>query len=259
MYRSIALLLFFLSALNGFTPASHSPRRVDYASLSSFPVPVGLSLSPDGKLLLLTTFGPSAQTGQPGIQHLLMDTLGQNRRLLPPDLSSPRFSRAEGLLYALSEHEGASWLTRIDPITLATQRLHPLPEEAGDILLLPDGSGLLYTRKIQITNPRRPGPRPHSGLTYDGLLMRVYNRWNDGKVNHIFLHRFSGRSDLDLTPGPHSAPTTHMGSEQDWDLSPDGRTLTYVSNTDPVKALSTNNDIHLVHLDGSGHQVLSTS
>src|SRR5262249_6983735 len=54
----------------------------------------------------------------------------------------------------------------------------------------------------------------------------------------------------DLTPGDHDVPPFHLGGQDMYAISPDGKELAYTSNIDEVGATSTNNEIFVVPMNG---------
>jgi hypothetical protein len=50
----------------------------------------------------------------------------------------------------------------------------------------------------------------------------------------------------DLTPGDHDVPPFHLGGQDMYAISPDGREVAYTSNIHEVEATSTNSDIFVV-------------
>jgi dipeptidyl aminopeptidase/acylaminoacyl peptidase len=78
-----------------------------------------------------------------------------------------------------------------------------------------------------------------------GLMFRVWDSWRDGKRSHVFMHRPGTSEFTDLTPGEFDTPPLDLGGSQDYLFSADGNWFGYVKNTDPVVAISTNNDVFL--------------
>ena len=54
----------------------------------------------------------------------------------------------------------------------------------------------------------------------------------------------------DLTPGDYDTPPFSLGGQDDYAFSPDGQEVCYTSNHDPVPAISTNNDLWIVSVNG---------
>ncbi|MCK4836396.1 MAG: S9 family peptidase, partial [Candidatus Aminicenantes bacterium] len=86
------------------------------------------------------------------------------------------------------------------------------------------------------------------------LMYRVWNQWRDGKRSHVFLYDTFQKTIVDLTPGDFDTPPLDLGGKQDFVFSPDGKWFAYVKNTDPMVAISTNNDIFLKQLHSQEEQ-----
>ncbi len=100
---------------------------------------------------------------------------------------------------------------------------------------------------------------PLSVHVADNLLYRHWTAWRDGKYTHLLLiDPHSGEVVRDLTPGAFDSPTFSLG-DRGFDLSPEGTEICYVSNHDSVPATSTNADLWIVPLDGSGEAVNITA
>src|SRR5207249_1403897 len=63
----------------------------------------------------------------------------------------------------------------------------------------------------------------------------------------------------DLTPGDHDVPPFHLGGQDMYAISPDGKEVAYTSNIDEVEATSTNNEIFVVPISGGMAKKISTS
>ena len=88
----------------------------------------------------------------------------------------------------------------------------------------------------------------------DGLLYRHWTEWKDGKRTHIFLAAVETGEIRDLTPGNADSPPFQLGGPPQYDISPDGSVLVFSSNHDKDPASSTNSDLWLLPLSGSGAQ-----
>src|SRR5438093_839993 len=125
-------------------------------------------------------------------------------------------------------------------------------------------------------------------LIFTHLLYRHWNAYKEGKRTHLFVVPIDGcvgtaasavqpgaagqgssesRAALDrtaeggcshmasaaprdLTPGDYDAPVFSLGGQDDYAFSPDGREICYASNHDPEPAISTNNDLFTVPVNG---------
>jgi dipeptidyl aminopeptidase/acylaminoacyl peptidase len=81
------------------------------------------------------------------------------------------------------------------------------------------------------------------------LMFRVWNHWLNGKRSHLFLFDTATKKYEDLNYKMHNdMPPLDLGSDNDFNFSPDGKYVSYTMNPDTVVANSTNNEVYLVNL-----------
>ncbi len=94
---------------------------------------------------------------------------------------------------------------------------------------------------------------------FTNLPYRVWNYWKDGKRSHLFVVDTSGGRPVDLTPGDYDTPPIDLGGRMDYAFSPDGKEVCFVRNTDRMVAVSTNNDLFTVSVDGGPAKRITTN
>ncbi len=82
------------------------------------------------------------------------------------------------------------------------------------------------------------------------LPYRVWNYWKDGKRSHLFVVKVDSGTTRDLTPGDYDTPPIDLGGRMDYAFSPDSKEVSYAKNTDKMVAVSTNNDLFTVSING---------
>jgi dipeptidyl aminopeptidase/acylaminoacyl peptidase len=137
-------------------------------------------------------------------------------------------------------------------------------------LWAPDSRRIVFARKVVVSSaydPRRknlgePENEPPRAAVFglvnekstarvaDELLFRHWDSWRDRMRNHIFLVDADTGRMRDLTPHNLDAPPIALGSDRDYDFSPDGREIAFVMNPDGVVARSTNNCIFVQRIRG---------
>src|SRR5437588_6097595 len=80
----------------------------------------------------------------------------------------------------------------------------------------------------------------------DGNRRASLDRTAEGGCPHVV----PASEARDLTPGDHDAPPFHLGGQDDYAFSPDGQEICFISNHDKVEAISTNNDLFIVPVNG---------
>ncbi|PIE03447.1 MAG: dipeptidyl aminopeptidase [Acidobacteria bacterium] len=129
------------------------------------------------------------------------------------------------------------------------------PDGAGGPCLSRDGKQLLFASTVSTGKEKE---FEHSGMLIDRLMFKHWNRWVFGQRNHLFLTSTDTLSEgKDVTPGDFDAPPLDLGSSHDYDFSPDGKEIAFVKNTDPMVAISTNNDVFIKNLQ-SGEETRIT-
>ncbi|MHB8766163.1 MAG: TolB family protein, partial [Deferrisomatales bacterium] len=131
-----------------------------------------------------------------------------------------------------------------DSRRLAFARRVPVPVPGADLPDPDPRAGPDLARAFGLANPKS------TARVYDGLLYRHWDRWADRTRSHLFAADAETGELGDLTPGDRDAPPIALGSDRDWDWSPDGRALAFTANPDPVVARSTNNSVFLLPVDG---------
>ena len=123
---------------------------------------------------------------------------------------------------------------------------------AGGMVFSPNGQNLLFTSDVdpncetpqcmEESFERQKNKVVHARLI-DHLFFRHWNRWLEGNRSHVFIMGKNGKNLRDITPGDFDTPPLDLGSSHDYVFSPDGKSVVFVRNTDPVVATSTNNDL----------------
>ncbi len=81
------------------------------------------------------------------------------------------------------------------------------------------------------------------------LMYRYWNRWLNGERSHLFLFDTESKEYDDLDYKMHNdVPPLDLGSENDFNFSPDDKEIAYTMNPDTIVATSTNNEIYEVNL-----------
>jgi dipeptidyl aminopeptidase/acylaminoacyl peptidase len=203
---------------------------------------------------------------------------GEDRELTPGpgNHHSPAFSPDGQTLAIVSkrdDHGPQLWL-----LPLAGGEARRLTRGIGGVqspLWSPDGKRLAFARDVIVSvdyKPKKakaadgdadkPEEAPKTGEVFgvintkssakvsDSLLFRHWDAWRDRRRKHVFIVDAQSGQLRDLTPGDWDAPPISLGSDRDFDFSPDGKELAFVANPDEVVARSTNNCIFVQRLSG---------
>jgi dipeptidyl aminopeptidase/acylaminoacyl peptidase len=195
------------------------------------------------------------------------------------DADRPRWA-PDGKRFAfLSTKEGGSqvWTADFDGAGGTVSAIHKLTSiatEASGELWSPDAKNILFTSDVYHEcdgapeaeancNARKLDEHEKSkvkALIFDHLLYRHWNAYKEGKRSHIFVASACvgtaapdcpAGAARDLTPGDYDAPVFSLGGQDDYAFSPDGKEICYASNHDKNPAVSTNNDLWIVPVNGA--------
>ncbi len=228
--------------------------------------------SPDGRHVAydLRTVDYDANKAHHGIWVIDLDAkAAAPRRLAVSDreASNPRWSPDGKQLYFLSDRSGGDQVWRTDAAGADAVQVTRLPLDVGAFRLSPDGKRIVVSMAVfpDAEDPAATKARMNakktskaSGALYDKLFVRHWDAWADGTRNHLFT------LDLDAAGAAMGAPTPLMagfdgdapgkpfGGDEDFDLSPDGRTVYFSARlAGASEPWSTNFDLYATPIDGS--------
>ena len=248
-------------------------------------------VSPDGKTVAFVLRQTDLEKNRGVTALMLVDLVEGDHttvRIDGPqdDGSSPRWSSDGATLFYLKG--GQVWSTRGDgcsglrftpnrrpgaPPAICVPSAQPrqvthLPLDVDTFRVSPDGKRLIVSMAVfpDADDPAATKARldarkadKSSGQLYDKLFVRHWDTWADGTRNHLFAVNLDADTGfaIPLTPGfDGDVPGRPFGGDDDYALSPDGRTVYFsarvAGRTEPF---STNFDIFRVPADGSAAPV----
>ena len=221
--------------------------------------------------------------GHPG------ENSGEREVITDQDADRPRWA-PDGKRFAfVSTKEGGSqiWIADFDGATgtvTGTHKLTSIATEAKGELWSPDGKNILFVSNVYPECDDSVFVREYNcnlgkldeqkdskvkAQIFTHLLYRHWDAYKQGKRSHIITmpapsvdenwaplkdpkqrHYANWLFYHDLTPGDYDAPPFSLGGQDNYAFSPDGQEVCYTSNHDPVPAISTNNDLWIVSVNG---------
>ncbi|MBA4316983.1 MAG: S9 family peptidase [Flavobacterium sp.] len=215
-------------------------------------------VSPDGKTIAfsVTTYRMEANKGNSDIY--LIDADGTNLRPFKnteAGESSPKFS-PDGKTIAYAK-KGQVWIANVDGSD--EKQLTTLYTGASGFVWSNDGKKLLFVSEVypdlpdQDSNKKRDEEKdasPVKASIFTELMYRNFDHWRGEKRSHLFLFNLETKEEIDLTfASTNDVPPVDLGTNWDYNFSPDGKEAAFTMNTDKVLATSTNNDIFIINLD----------
>jgi dipeptidyl aminopeptidase/acylaminoacyl peptidase len=259
MRRAILLCVLLLLTV---CPSRAQPRAFAIEDLYRIKNLSDLHVSPDGKVLLYVVTTSELSRAKRISRIWMMDSDGRNpRQLTTGDKSeySPSFSPDGKQILFISSKEGSANFYLMYASGGEARKLTNISTGVSDPVWSPDGKWIAFSSDVypecsgddacnkKIAERWEAGPL--KGHMADDLLYRHWTAWKDGTRTHTFIVNVATGATRDVTPGNYDTPTFQLGGPMQYDFSPDGTELVYVSNHDRVPALSTNNDLWLISLN----------
>jgi dipeptidyl aminopeptidase/acylaminoacyl peptidase len=172
------------------------------------------------------------------------------------------------IAYVSNREGGAKQVYLLDVASGQSKKLTNLANGAGSVKWVPDGSGVVLVSDVhpdcgvdpQCTEQKdtAASKSPTKARVIDSLLYRHWNAWVEPTRAHVIHVSLSGAA-RDLTPGAFDAPPTVVGDDNEFDVSPDSKELVYARNSNTNLERSTNSDLYVISLTGSGEAKRITS
>jgi dipeptidyl aminopeptidase/acylaminoacyl peptidase len=218
-----------------------------------------IQVSPDGKSVMYTLTTSDLPRAK-RVSHIwVMDIDGRNARQVTQSEkgeNSARFSPDGTTILFVSAREGNPSLYLMPLRGGEARRLTDISTGVSDPLWSPDGKSIAFASDVypecgaddgcnrRISERWQNGPL--HAHTADRLLYRHWTSWKDGTRTHLFLVSAATGKITDLTPGDFDSPGFQLGGPLQYDFSPDGTEIVFMSNRDPDAASSTNADLWIL-------------
>ncbi|MGA9364761.1 MAG: S9 family peptidase [Bacteroidota bacterium] len=254
--------LFLLIVLIVLSATAQQKRAIAFDDLIGFGRVSDPQISPDGNTVafVVTSYNKAENTSNGSIYLIPIDG-GQVRQLTTEKKANntPRWMPDGKSIAFVSNRDGQSQIWVVSVTGGEARRVTTISTEASGLAVSPDGKYFAFHSDVypdlstDSANRARNEHREKSKVKakiFATLPYRVWDDWKDDKRSHVFVSETSGGQPKDLTPGNYDSPPIDIGGEVDFAFSPDGKELCFVRNTDPMVAVSTNNDLFVVPVAG---------
>src|SRR5262249_41267430 len=284
-----ALLLISLTALAQTPSQKHPFTFEDMMKLKRVSAPVP---SPDGKWVVFDCIDVDLEANT-RISHLWIVPAsgGESRRLnpTPNHEERPRFSPDGKRLIWTSKATDPTqmWMCDVDSGSgLPAGKPHQVTNistGADGGIWSPDGKNIVFVSAVypdckdDACNSQRDEEVKKSKVKakiFSRLFFRRWNAFTEFKRSHLFAQNVEApvsaagsgpalgppaTKSKDLTTGDHDVPPFSLGGQDMYTISRDGQEVAYTSNIDELEAISTNDEIFVVTINGGNAKKISTS
>jgi dipeptidyl aminopeptidase/acylaminoacyl peptidase len=225
-------------------------------------------VSPDGRSVAYVqrSTDMSANRGRTDIFVVSLTEAGAVPRRLtthPANDASPRWLPDSRRLVFLSDRSGSSQLWQLAIDGGEARQLSEYPLDVGTFRVAPDGRGIGLTMEVfpdcadLACSRKRLDQKPKaSGLRFEQLFVRHWDRWEDGSFSHLFTVPLTeGRlgEPRDLMRGVRAhVPSRPFGGDEEYGFAADGSALLWSMRlADAQEPWSTNFDIYTAPVSGA--------
>jgi len=174
--------------------------------------------------------------------------------------SEPRWSPDGATLAYVTTRGGTPQIRLYSVSTRRARTLTQISTGASGIVWSHQGTHLAFVSDVypectdDACNRRRTeqdANRPSQVKTYDELLYRHWNVWEDGLRSHLFVVPIAGGTPIDVTAGgDYDVPVPPFGGSSDYTFSGDGQSLVLTTKMGTDQAWQTNTDLYRVPATG---------
>ncbi len=270
MFRKFIPIILALLLIPAFVFAQKHPITVeDMWKVGRVSDP---QVSPDGKTVayVITNYSMEENKGTSGIYLVSID--GKDVREFNTGLKSssdPVWSPdGKEIAFVGDDGVGTPQVYVEDANSGTPKKITSIALGASGLLWSPDGQHIAFVSDVfpecisDSCNAARENQLENGKVKaklFTSLPYRVWNVWKDGKRSHLFVVGANGGTPVDLTPGDYDTPPIDLGGRMDYAFSPGSKEVCYVKNTDKMVAVSTNNDLFTVNINGGEAKRITTN
>ena len=259
---TVALFALVLLAPSSVAAQTRTMTPLDLVSLNRVSDP---QVSPDGRQVAFVVSELDLAEDRRRTDLWVVDIGGGEPRRLtthPAGDFNPRWSPDGAQLYFLSARSGSSQVWRLAMAGGEARRVTDLSLDAANLTLSPDGTHLALSMEVFVDcetiacTADRLDTRAQSastGRVYDGVFVRHWDTWEDGRRSHVFVMPVDGGDAVDVMARVEGdSPSVPFGGAEEFAFTPDGRAMVLTSRAgDAGEPWSTNFDLWLAPIDGS--------
>jgi dipeptidyl aminopeptidase/acylaminoacyl peptidase len=219
-------------------------------------------ISPDGAkvVYVVNVINKAENRGRRSIW-IVPTTGGEAREFIVSNGNNdtPRWSPGGTKIAFLSSRDGAPQIYVANAGGTNVMKVTNVPEGVNEFIWSPNSQMFAFTTDIYpecqtmqcVAEKDQAAEKSKvKAVIADRLLYRHWNEFKRGKRSHLFVVSITGGEPRDLSPGDYDTPPFSLGDPTAFAFSPDSKEVCFARNTEKNEAISTNNDLFIVSVDG---------
>jgi len=256
------ILIVLVTVCMKITVAAQTQHPITFDDLIGMGRVGDPQISPDGKTVaFVVTYHNKTENRTNSNIYLVSMNGGDVRQLTSAKgaNNSPRWMPDGTSIAFISTRENGAQIWVVPIAGGEARKISSISTGASGLVVSPDGKWFAFSSDVypdcptDDCNKQREEAVEQSKVKakiFERLPYRVWNSWKDGKRSHLFVLSTSGGMAKDITPGDFDTPPIDLGGNWDYAFSPDSKEIAFTRNPDAMVAISTNNELYVVPLEG---------
>lgn len=255
--KKLILLLVFVLAVPLFA-ASHPFTFNDMIAMQR----VGeIAVSPDGNHVAVVATDYSLKTNRGNSDIYMINTVDNKMRRLTNNEAAdfnPVFSKDGKFLYFLSSRTGTVQIFSLSMSGGEAEQITDFPVSIENLKLSPKGTFFSFTAGVYpdtsnlsevARRDKKTAESKCSAKVYTELFVRHWDKWENGKWNHVFYMPVIGGPAVDIMQGlDGNCPSEPFGGPDEFNWSQDEKTIAFTTKVGRDRAWTTNFDVYAYDL-----------
>ncbi len=266
----LPILSLALVAHAAFAKPTHPFSIHDMLAMQRISEP---DVSPDGTRIVFTVRTTDLEDNRGRTDLWLVRSDGTDLRRLtthPAGDQNPKWAPDGRSILFLSTRSESSQVWRIPVDGGEAEQVTDLPLDVANLILSPDGRLMAFTLEVfpvaaTVADTKQRldeiAARKSSGMIYEGVFIRHWDTWKDGRRSHLFVLPSDGSGTaVDVMSGMDAdTPSKPFGGSDEFTFTPDSRELVFTArDVGRREAWSTDFDLYRAPVDGSTPPVCLT-